>query len=665
MCGIAGFISSQPALAWPETLKKITDSLTHRGPDGSGYWFDATRGIALGHRRLAIVDLTEEGAQPMRSESGRYQISYNGEIYNFPALKSELQASGHHFRGHSDTEMLLAAIEQWGVKAAVQRAAGMFGFALWDEKLGLLHLVRDRIGIKPLYYALVPNGVVFGSELKALRAFPGFSRQIDRDALQVFMRQMYVPSPYTIYEKCFKLPPGSILTLPCDPAKLTHALAEFSPHVGSAKRVAPDAYWSAEHTYLEGERQPDGRDEREIIGDLEQLLTQVVGEHMLSDVPLGGFLSGGFDSSLVTALMQAGSAQPVRTFSIGFEEAKFDEAPHAKAVAAHLGTNHTEMYVTAKDALDVIPSIPFSFDEPFADPSQIPTYLLCKLTRRHVTVSLSGDGGDELFAGYQRYFDTPKLWNQLRRIPQPIRDSAAWAMRKLPEERWSQAFAMLHRGLPEFLRPRAIASTGHRIAEVLASREPDNIYRAHLYQWSDSLGVVLGAKGYETPLTRTPRLGQLNSLLKRMMETDVNSYLPDDILVKVDRASMAVSLEARVPLLDHRIVEFAARLPEATLVSQGHGKHPLREILYRYVPKSLMERPKMGFGVPLATWLRGPLSEWGRALTSPAKLRADGYLDADVVKNAWDTHASGAGNRHYALWNVLMFQAWLEHERQA
>jgi len=667
MCGIAGFISSRRALAWPETLKTITDTLTHRGPDGSGYWLDAQHGIALGHRRLAIVDLTEEGAQPMRSESGRYHLSYNGEIYNFKSLQQELQALGHRFRGHSDTEVLLAGIDQFGLENTVQRIAGMFAFALWDGKLGLLHLVRDRLGIKPLYYARLPDGVVFGSELKALRAFPGFSRSIDREALHLFMRHDYVPSPYTIYENAYKLPPGSILTLPADSQKLAQALSDFSPQAGAHAGLAPKAYWSAEEAYLRGETAPDLRSDPEIQSSLEQLLSEVVQEHMVSDVSLGGFLSGGIDSSLVAALMQTRASRRVRTFSIGFEEAAFNEAPHAQAVAQHLGTDHTEMYVTSQAARDVIPKLPFFYDEPFADSSQIPTLLLCKLTRQHVTVSLSGDGGDELFAGYPRYFETPKLWEKLNRIPRPLRRVAAGALANLPEQYWSHAMRLAQKRLPSAIRPRAGSSTGKRVGDVFSAGEPDDVYRCHMSHWSDGLGLVkgTGTQGYPTPLTREPRLGELRSFLKRMMQTDTVSYLPDDILVKVDRASMAVSLEARVPLLDHRVLEFAARLPESLLTRDGKGKYPLRQILYQHVPRALIDRPKMGFGIPLSEWLRGPLAAWGRDLCDPNKLKREGYLNPAVVTNAWETHASGAGERHYALWNVLMFEAWLEQEAKA
>jgi asparagine synthase (glutamine-hydrolysing) len=628
----------------------MADTLEHRGPDDAGSWVDAGAGLALGFRRLSILDLSPLGHQPMTSESGRLVVAFNGEVYNFRELRRELEGLGHRFRGHSDTEVLLAACEQWGAGGALPRLEGMFALALWDRRARRLTLARDRLGVKPLYYGRAGGALLAGSELKALRAHPACRPDVDRDALTLYLRNNYVPAPYSIYRGIFKLPPGTFLTLD-------------SPEAAGAP---PTPYWSARDVARRGAAEPFTGSDAEATDAVDGLLRQSVARRMVADVPLGAFLSGGVDSSAVVAAMQAQSPRPVQTFTIGFTEEEYDEAAYARAVARHLGTDHTELYVTPEEARAVIPRLPELFDEPFGDSSQIPTLLVSELARRKVTVSLSGDGGDELFGGYRRYFAAATVWRKLRWIPNPARAALARALRVLPAGLYNRLPGWLFAPVRRFFRPGPMGPKVHKFAELLVGRRPEEAYLGFVSHWLDPARVVIGGREPVVPLTDPARWADLPDQFHRMMYLDTISYLPDDILVKVDRTSMAVSLEARVPLIDdHRLVEFAWRLPLTFKVRDGQGKWVLRRVLDRYVPRTLIERPKMGFGVPIEHWLRGPLRDWAEALLDERRLREEGFLHADVVRARWQAHLSGEQSWHYELWDVLMFQAWLERWRPA
>ncbi len=628
MCGWTGFWKSGSNGVSDLTgeVMRMTDTLAHRGPDDAGSWVDEEAGVALGFRRLSILDLSPAGRQPMRSASGRYVIVFNGEVYNFAELREELEKRGGRFHGGSDTEVMLAAIETWGLEAAVKRFAGMFAFALWDRKDRSLALVRDRLGKKPLYYGWGGGALLFGSELKALRAFRNFRAEVDRGSLSLFLRYNSLPAPYSIYKGIFQLRPGCIL------------------RVGSpaSRDVSPEAYWSFREVAEAGMREPLAGDDSESVDRLDALLREAVRVRMVADVPLGAFLSGGVDSSTVVAMMQAQSARPVRTFSIGFDEDGFDEAGHARAVAQRLGTEHTELYVTAADAQAVIPRLPEIYDEPFADASQIPTFLVSQLARRSVTVSLSGDGADELFGGYPHYLGMAEgIWKKLRWCPQPVRRGIGAGM-------------------------SAVAGCGrlgkrlNRLSDMVQVKTPEALYHRIVSHWKAPADVVVG--GFEPPTTRTdPSLWpEGGEFAERMLFLDSVSYLPDDIFTKVDRASMAASLEARMPLMDHRVVEFAWKVPLRLKIRGGHGKWILREVLDRYLPRELMERPKMGFCVPIARWLRGPLRDWAEALLDERRLREEGYFHPGPIRERWDEHIQGVDNWEYYLWDILMFQAWAE-----
>jgi len=575
--------------------------------------------VAVGHRRLSILDLSIEGHQPMRSQNGRYVMVFNGEIYNFAPIRRDLEELGHTFRGHSDTEVMLAAFVAWGLVPAVQRMAGQFAFALWDRELRRLHLVRDRFGEKPLYYGLLGSTLLFGSELKALRARPGFSAEIDRDALALYARHGYVPAPLSIFRGIAKLLPGHVASV--DEAGNTS--------------VAP--YWRLHDVVEAGRRDPLTGSDEELISALEGRLSDTIGEEMVADVPLGALLSGGIDSTSIVALMQRRAPRPVHTFTIGFDQPGFNEAGHAKAVAQHLGTVHQELYLRADQARDVIPLLPAIYDEPFADSSQIPTFLVSQMARRHVTVALSGDGGDEMFGGYSRYAQARDLWGSAARVPRLLR-SVAGAL----------------------LAPVA-AHTGRLDVTSQLLRQPTELaaYELLMSQWNRPAGLVLG--GNEPAALKLANVQVPHGLgfVERMMYVDSLNYLPDDILVKVDRASMAVSLETRAPLLDHRVAELAWRLPFSAKVRAGTSKWALREIVYRHVPRDLVDRPKAGFAVPLADWIRGPLRQWARALTEPARLRQEGFFDPVVVSQLHDRVEAGQQHRVHQLWVILMFQAWL------
>ena len=633
MCGIAGFLVRGERFAAEDlapTATRMADTLHHRGPDSGGTWVDAEAGVALGHRRLAIVDLTPDGAQPMVSACGRYVLVFNGEIYNFRELRADLEAAGTRFRGRSDTEVLLEALARWGVEAALRRANGMLAFALWDRRERALVLARDRIGKKPLYWGHFGDGILFGSELKALRAHPRFRGTLDRDALAHLVQYSYVPAPASIFQEVRKLEPGSWLRIPS------------APH---AAVPATERFWCAREMAELGAGDRFLGDARAAEAALDALLGDAVERRMISDVPLGALLSGGIDSSTVVALMQARSAKRVRTFAIGFREQEFDEAAHARAVAAHLGTEHTELTLTPRDALDVIPRLPVLYDEPFADTSQIPTFLVSRLAREHVTVALSGDGGDELFGGYRRYASCLTRWRRMAPFPAGLRRAAAGLLAGTAAAGWRAS------------GPRALGRLG-RVAEQLGAESLEDLFARASARCPDARRFVPGATTPGGLLHDPSRRAQLTEPLERMMLLDLAGNLPEDILTKVDRASMGVSLEVRCPLLDHRVVEFAWRLPVELKWRPSESKWLLRRVLERYVPRALFDRPKMGFGVPLAAWLRGPLREWAEDLLAPDRLRRGGALDAVAVREVWAQHLAGWRDHRLLLWNLLSFQAW-------
>lgn len=647
MCGLAGFLvpESRGFDKMKTQLLRMTDAIRYRGPDDSGDWVDSEVGVALGHRRLSILDLSPQGHQPMRSNDGRYVVAFNGEIYNHSLLRQEMEDSpvSISWRGHSDTETLLAGFEIWGVQGTIERAIGMFAFSVWDRQTQTLTLARDRIGEKPLYYGWQGSGnaaaFMFGSDLKALRAHPNFQAEVDRGALSLLLRHNYIPAPYSIYKGIAKLTPGCLLTV---------SLHQREPEVVT--------YWSGAQVATAGVANRFVGSATQAVDELEALLKDAMRQQMMADVPLGAFLSGGIDSSTVVALMQAQSSRPVKTFTIGFNEEGYNEAVHAKAVAKHLGTEHTELYVTAAQAMAVIPRLPALYDEPFADSSQIPTFLVSQLARQHVTVSLSGDAGDELFCGYNRYQMTANLWQKVSVLPIPLRKPMAQCVKSVSPQAWNRLATVL----PRSVRGANIGDKLHKGANVLASGSVDTLYRGLVSHWDDPASVVIGGLEPATLLTgNAPALPALDEI-ERMMALDMLTYLPDDILVKVDRAAMGVSLESRVPFLDHRVVEFAWRLPQAMKLRDGQTKWALRQVLYRYVPKELIERPKMGFAVPLHDWLRGPLRDWAESLLDTARLEREGYFHPAPIRQKWAEHLSGQRNWTPHLWCVLMFQSWLE-----
>lgn len=645
MCGFAGVMGA--SFGSRDDIRKMADAIISRGPDDFGVWVDSSGGVALSHRRLSIVDLSPAGHQPMVCHTGRYIIAFNGEIYNHLVLRAELEKVGAGgtavggWRGHSDTETLLAGFAAWGIEATLHRCIGMFAFAVWDRKDRVLTLGRDRLGEKPLYFGWQGEGdkacFLFGSELKALKAHPAFAAGINRDALCLLMRHNYIPAPHSIYHSIYKLQPGSLLTV---------SLERREPVIKH--------YWSLAEVAMAGIRSPISESPEAIVDELEILLKSAVRQQMMADVPLGAFLSGGIDSSTVVALMQALSERPVKTFTIGFSEAGYNEAVHANAVAQHLGTDHTELYVTPQQALDVIPRLPRLYCEPFADSSQIPTFLVSQLARQHVTVSLSGDAGDELFCGYRRYQMTAGIWSKISKIPRPLRKLVAGFITSFSPSALDS--------LSGVLRVSRGGDKLHKGAGLLGSRSVGELYRGMVSHWDDPASMVLGAAEPPTFLSSAaPELYGLNDV-ERMMALDMLSYLPDDILVKVDRAAMGVSLETRVPFLDHRVVEFAWSLPLDYKLRNGVTKWPLRQVLYRYVPRELIERPKMGFGVPIDSWLRGPLRDWAESLLEESRLRAEGFFNPEPIRQKWAEHLSGRRNWQYHLWNVLMFQVWLEEQ---
>jgi asparagine synthase (glutamine-hydrolysing) len=653
MCGIAGFFSPNPPREAKEVLRRMNDTIVHRGPDAEGYWFDPAHGVGLAHRRLAIVDLSEEGRQPMRSASGRYIIVFNGEIYNFLRIRADLQRLGHQFRGHSDTEVMLAALEQWGLRASLPRFIGMFAFALWDSARGELTLARDRLGKKPLYYSTANGQLILGSEIKALRTFPGFNPPVDRQALASFLRYSYIPAPYTIYEGVCKLEAAHFI--------------RFAVRGSAVVELERQCYWSATQVQAEMGATASSDPPESVIDQLDGLLHDAVQLRMIADVPLGAFLSGGIDSSLVVALMQSLSSRPVRTFTIGFHETAYNEAPHARAVARYLGTDHTEVFLTPRETLAVIPKLPLLYDEPFADPSQIPTALLCAMARRHVTVALSGDGGDEGFCGYPRYEQARAIYRWMSRVPAWLLRVMGRSMAHVPITLWER-LAILAQPIPAVRRRSdGIGYRVLRLADRLGCATPQHLYRHLMSYWGAPATLVVGGREPRIVLDEAPGKQHIDQFVDQMMLLDTLTYLPDDILVKVDRASMAVALEVRAPLLDHRVLEFAWRQPLALKLQGGHGKLMLRSLLSRYVPPELWERPKTGFGVPVYQWLRGPLRHWAESLLEEGRLRREGYLEPKPIRRVWRTLLSGRSEWAFGgelLWSVLMFQAWLEHVRR-
>jgi len=658
MCGLTGFFDPSGNCSEKDMttiVKKMATTLRHRGPDDDGIWCDGDAGIAIGHRRLAIIDLSPQGHQPMVSGNGEWVVAYNGEVYNFPELHADLVKAGIPFKGRSDTEVILEGCAHWGVAETINRLVGMFAIALWNRKTRSLTLVRDRLGIKPLYWGN-PTGksaeksgglFLFGSELKSLTAHPSWRGGLNRDALAAFLRYGYVPTPGSIYADIHKLAPGHMLTLSS----------------GAAPEIR--TYWSLAETIEAGRRAPLDISRAEAVSQIEALIMQSVKDRMVADVPLGALLSGGIDSSTISACMQAQSAEKVRTFTIGFTEGGYDESTQAAAIARHLGTDHSELRVAPGHARDLIPRLAEIYDEPFADSSQIPTCLVSALAREKVTVALSGDGGDEVFLGYNRYKWADRVWRYSAGLPSPLRSAAAAFLQAPSPAAWDG----IGRVLPASLRPRLMGEKLHKLASVFQARTANDIYTRLLTPWADGEEPVAGVSG-RNPIFEDKALNDaLPDFPLRMSAFDTLTYLPDDILTKIDRASMAVSLETRVPLIDHRLVEFVWRLPPALRRGSDKGmgisKSLLREVLYRHVPRQLVDRPKMGFGVPIDSWLRGELRDWAEELISEPRLKAEGLINPEPVRRAWTEHLSGRRNNQHALWNVLMFQAWNANRNSA
>lgn len=690
MCGLTGVFLTASSTSGEEnysfakirhkdSLKNVVelmaDSLSHRGPDDSGAWADEQLGISLGHRRLAIVDLSPSGHQPMFSASGRFVIGFNGEIYNHLELRLELEkilstASSErglfNWRGLSDTETLLAGFEVWGVELTLTKAVGMFALALWDKQDQTLILARDRLGEKPLYYGWVNGAFVFGSELKALKAYPGFDNPICRQALTQYLRFMYVPAPRSIYKGIFKLEPGCLLKVTGQPPPYAPAqpLRPEQKNVNSHGSMQLSRWWSLAEVVRKGASNPIVS-EAEALSSLECCLSEAVRYQSIADVPLGAFLSGGIDSSLIVALMQQQNSRPIKTFTVGFEDTDFDESPFARSVAKHLGTDHHEMRVNEKMAQEIIPSLVWMYDEPFADSSQIPTYLVCRSARQQVTVALSGDAGDELFGGYNRYFWGPRIWNKLNVFPLGARKLMGSAIARVPIEVWNAL------GAPFFGQGEGASRLGdkfHKLADRLSHvNNMDSLYFSLVSEWHDPASLVV-AENFSLNMEPASLINDPLPLADMeqplpMMYRDCMTYLTDDILCKVDRAAMACSLETRVPFLDHRVVELAWKLPLEMKVLGNTGKWALRQVLYKFVPKELIDRPKAGFAIPIGQWLRGPLREWAESLLNEKRLKSEGYLRPAPIRQAWTEHLDGRRNHTSKLWAVLMFQAWLENNR--
>lgn len=648
MCGLAGVVCRNGRVDWPHVLGSMGETLVHRGPDDSGHWYDVEGGVGLTHRRLSIMDLSAAGHQPMVSNSSRYVIAFNGEIYNYWMLRADLEAKGIAFRGHSDTEVLLAAFEEWGISKTLVRANGMFGIALWDRSERELILARDRLGEKPLYYGWADKAFLFASELKAICAYPAFRRKLDERSLALYLRFNYVPSPFSIYSGVQKLEPGTWLKIHADRA------GEIAGHY---------TYWSVEETVSAGVSERFKGSRADAVDTLEELLASAVRLRMKADVPMGAFLSGGVDSSTIVSLMQAYSSDAIRTYSIGFQEGSHDEASYARRVAAHLGTKHTEFYVTPSDALAEVPRMPAMYDEPFGDSSQIPTFLVAKLARNEVTVSLSGDGGDELFGGYNRYVKGCAFWRRFGWVPSPIRElGGRWLAFVLSPGLCSRILNTEKHFAGGNPKGGTLCDKADKLGHLLGASNLTALYAELVYLWRDP-NDVMSRRVLLPDIVRTvtENFSGLLGDAERMMAIDMKTYLPGDILTKIDRATMAVGLEGRIPFLDPEVMEFSGRIPERWKIAGSEGKWILREVLYRYVPRSLMERPKMGFSMPIAGWLRGDLREWGEELLDRRKLEEQGVFNPGPLRQAWEDHVSGRRNLQYKLWNVLMFQAW--HQR--
>jgi asparagine synthase (glutamine-hydrolysing) len=644
MCGIAGFYSPQGTDR--RELHAIGTAMhraiAHRGPDSADTWQDPDYPLVLSHRRLAIIDLSADGAQPMASHSGRYVIVYNGEIYNYQDIEADLRAAGHTFKGRSDTEVMLTAIEQYGLNHTLQKINGMFVFALWDRQSKQIHFARDRFGKKPLYIGWAGQSLVFGSELKALHAHPDFTPELDRNVLSLYMRFGYVCAPHAIFKNVWQLLPGGRLSLD---AQTMQAGEDLSRRM--------ELYWSLKQAVEDGRANPAGEDEGMIIDTFGDMLSRSVKQRMMADVPLGAFLSGGIDSSLITAIMQANSNRPVKTYSIGFDDAAYDESKAAAKIAAYIGTDHHEFHVTGRDALDVIPLLPDMYDEPFADASQIPTYLISKMARSHVTVALTGDGGDEILGGYDRHTKLPALWNKMAWMPPAVRRTMGALAMRVPQDMYDR----VRPAYPQFGR------RVHRMAQAMSAGDTRTLYTTLLQVWPEKDGVVPGAVMPDIPLDDESSWPRGLSLAEKMIYADLLSYRSNDLMVKADRASMAVALEARAPLMDYELCAYSWRLPHEIKVRGGQGKWLLRQLLERYVPREMFDRPKSGFSVPLHQWLRGPLKGWGDDLLSLDRLKRQGILNAELVAASWQNFQAGrAGHANASdLWTALMFQSW--HDR--
>lgn len=664
MCGLTGLLSPTPGDNVSRQVAQMTARLFHRGPDDGGVW--AEGGIGLGHRRLAILDLSVTGAQPMHSECGRYVLAYNGEVYNHLNLRKALEAlnAAPQWRGQSDTETLLASIVQWGLDHALRQAHGMFALALWDRAEKRLSLARDRMGEKPLYWGWAGKDLVFGSELKALRAHPDCPKDVCRKALAQYLRFMYVPAPRSIHPGLYKLEPGTILMIDGAPPAAPPE-EPIRPGEGHGS-LSIRRYWDLNVEVETGARDQI-KDEGEAVTALSHVLGGAVRRQMISDVPLGAFLSGGVDSSAIVALMQTNSERPVRTFTIGFDDAAFDESAHAAAVAAYLGTDHIKLRVTDADARDLIPDLPQLYDEPFADSSQIPTHLVCRAARQYVTVALSGDGGDELFGGYNRYIRGPDLWRRISRVPAPMRCFAGEAALALPDRFWNRAGKAYNRIRTGAAGISDLGTKARRLGERLRlTNSLDDLYRNMASTWIEPDHLIMGA-GTEPPSQLAdplPEFGAEDPAM-RMMLQDMRSYLPDDILCKVDRAAMGVSLETRTPFLDPDVIALATRLPMTMKIRDGQGKWALRQVLYQHVPREIIDRPKVGFAVPIGLWLRGPLRDWADDLLSPKRLAADGLFNPEIIRQIWSEHLAGSRDWTSRLWTILMFQAWHAAQERA
>ena len=650
MCGIVGVWRRGHLDSLLEVINRVNGLMENRGPDAEGVWLDEARGLAFGHRRLSIHDLSMTGSQPMESSCGRYILCFNGEVYNFKELKGEIYDRRNsaaeamfRWRGDSDTEVLVEAISMWGVSAAVKKLNGMFAFSVWDKKQLQLDIVRDRFGEKPLFYGWVKDVFVFASEVRAFREIPGFSKDLCLEAVSLFMQNNCVPSPYSIYEGIYKLPPAHILTLK-----------------QNSRDVVLNSYWSIEQAARENDGAFSGLSDTEAVGMLEEKISRSVEKRMLADVSVGAFLSGGIDSSTIVSLMQNNSTLPVKTFSIGFESNSYNEAHNAKKIAQHLGTDHTELYLTPNDAISVIPDLPDIYDEPFADSSQIPTFIVSKLAKKSVTVALTGDGGDELFGGYVRHIWADKLWRNMSMMPYPIRSLLGSMLTAVSPEVYDSIFERVKEFLPSAYRQNKSGDKLHKLSRLLSARTPMEMYCNLTSHWQLKDNVVKGG----LPLSVHTSIPCSNRPVSQlMMDADLKNYFLNDILVKVDKASMAVSLEARVPLLDNSIVDFSFGIPLSMKIRNGSGKWVLKQVLRKHLPDSLIDRPKWGFGLPLDEWMRLELREWCESLLSEECIKDVGYFDPKLIRRKWKEHLSGARNWQYHLWDVLMFHSWFYYNK--